>query len=113
MSGEPTFLELGVPSGSRARAFYEALLGWKMRDMKADNFHTQTATAGIGVHCGDPDACFVPYFAVPDIDAAIAHVTELGGKAGRRSDDSGLGRFAECTDPQGVRFGLHQAPPAT
>jgi uncharacterized protein len=110
MSGHPSFVELGVPSGSAARGFYEQALGWRFQDMGNDNFWAQTETAQIGLHPQDPDACFVVYFAVDDLDAALERVLKLGGREVRRADDPKFGRFVECRDPQGVRFGLHQRP---
>jgi predicted enzyme related to lactoylglutathione lyase len=63
------------------------------------------------VHPQDPDACVVVYFAVADIKAAAAKVNELGGQAGTPGDEQpGFGRFLECRDDQGVRFGLRQLP---
>jgi predicted enzyme related to lactoylglutathione lyase len=36
-------------------------------------------------------------------------VRELGGKAADPGPaEAAFGRFAQCEDPQGVRFGLHQ-----
>ena len=66
MTGEPTYLELGVPDPARALAFYRSVLGWEL----------------------DPAA---------------------GGEVlGPVSDSGGFGRWAECRDDQGVRFGLRQ-----
>lgn len=111
MAGEASFIEIGVPSGSRARDFYQALFGWTPRPMGHDNFAMETPTVGVGVHSGDDDACMVVYFAVGDIDAAVARVRELGGKADEPGAETpGFGRFVECRDPQNVRFGLRQPP---
>jgi predicted enzyme related to lactoylglutathione lyase len=112
MAGEPSFIEIGVPSGSRARDFYQQLFGWTSRPMGKDNFAMESPTVGVGVHAGDPDACMVVYFAVSDIDAAVARLRELGGQADEPGPETeGFGRFVECRDPQNVRFGLRQAPP--
>jgi predicted enzyme related to lactoylglutathione lyase len=107
--GAPSFLELGVPRGAPARDFFRDLLGWDFRQMGDDNFAARTPTLEIGVHNGDEDRCFVVYFAVPDIEAAAERVRALGGKADPPGPaQPGFGRFTECRDPQGVRFGLHQ-----
>lgn len=46
------------------------------------------------------------YFSVPDVDAAILRVWELGGRAEEPMDEEpGFGRFASCHDDQGVSFG--------
>jgi uncharacterized protein len=109
--GAPSFIELGVPAGSSARRFYEQLFGWTVREMGNDNFLFQTPTLQIGLHSGDADAVFVIYFLVDDIEAAVARVREAGGKApDPGAEEAGFGRFVECRDDQGVRFGLRQLP---
>ena len=111
MSGEPSFLEIGVPDGNRARGFFNELFGWASHEMGADNFWMETPTARVGVHPNDEDRVIVVYFRVSDIDAAVERVRALGGSAGEPGvEDQGFGRFVECRDPQGVRFGLHQRP---
>ena len=110
--GAPSFIELGVPAGSRARRFYEQLFGWTMRDMGNDGFLAETGSSmQIGIHPGDADAVFVIYFLVDDIDAAVERVRAAGGKADEPGpEQAGFGRFVECRDDQGVRFGLRQLP---
>jgi predicted enzyme related to lactoylglutathione lyase len=109
MAGEPTFIELGVPSGGRAHPFYQALFGWTVHPMEQDNFWMQTPTIRVGLHPGDETATMVVYFDVDDIEAAARRVRELGGQAPEPGPETpGFGRFVECRDPQGVRFGLHQ-----
>lgn len=107
MAGEPSYLELGVPDPYAARAFYAALFGWP----GASEGPGQVDTAGlsIGVHGGDPNAHFEVFFAVPDLDAAMAKVTELGGSlVSDVTDSSGFGRWVECRDNQNVAFGLRE-----
>ena len=57
------------------------------------------------------------FFAVDDLDVALARVAELGGAHIPMGDHDGgdaapLGRFAICRDDQGSLFGLHQPPGA-
>lgn len=108
MAGEPTFLEIGVPSGSRAREFYEKLFGWTFHDMEGENYWIETPTLRAGLHPDDDTKIIGVYFSVPDIRAAIERVRELGGEANLRPGGDGDDRFAECRDNQGVYFGLHQ-----
>lgn len=42
MSGEVSFIELGVADAKRGRAFYEALFGWKFAPGPARRRHIQT-----------------------------------------------------------------------
>jgi predicted enzyme related to lactoylglutathione lyase len=77
--------------------------------MPHESFYAATPTVGVGMHGHDDDRTIVVYFAVDDIESAVERVRALGGT----SDDpgpaiEGFGRFVECRDPQGVRFGLHQ-----
>jgi len=49
------------------------------------------------------------FFAVDDLDASLAQATSLGGTVeGEIHDNPGSGRWCECTDDQGLRFGLRQ-----
>jgi len=108
--GAPSFLELGVTDPVRAKAFYSGLFAWKATAV-GSGFHVDLPGTGVGVHGDDPSKCFVPYFRVSDLDAALARVRALGGKTeGYRSESATFGRFAECEDDQGVRFGLHEPP---
>jgi hypothetical protein len=108
VSGEPSYIELGVPDADRAVAFYGAVLGWAV-DPSAGMTQIETPTLSIGVHGQDPGTHFEVLFAVPDIDAALAAVAAAGGEVVSPVTDSpGFGRWAECRDDQGVRFGLRQ-----
>ena len=111
MAGEPSFIEIGAPSGRASREFYQQLFGWTFHPMGEDNFWVQTPTIRAGVHAGDDTRVMVVYFAVDDIEQAIARVRELGGTADEPGPETeGFGRFAQCRDGQGIIFGLHQAP---
>lgn len=62
------------------------------------------------MHTNDPLPGFLVFFGVPDLDVAIAKVVSLGGKAEAPTEEPGFGRFCFCTDPAGLRFGLHVPP---
>ena len=110
MSGEPSYLELCVEDADAARAFYGGLLGWAASDSHGPG-QVETASLGIGIHDGDPSALFEVFFAVTDLDSSLAKVVELGGRVlGEVHDGAGFGRWAECQDDQGTRFGLRQQP---
>jgi predicted enzyme related to lactoylglutathione lyase len=107
-SGEPSYVELGVPDADAARAFYGALLGWQPGTPSGPG-SVETSTLGIGIHDGDDERHFEVFFAVVDLDASVALLTELGGgPVGEVHDSPGFGRWVECADDQGVRFGLRQ-----
>ena len=108
MTGEPSYIELGVSNPDAARAFYGPLLGWAPSGAEGGG-QVDTPTLDIGIHGGDPSAIFEVFFAVDDLDASLAQVAELGGTVTSEVHDSpGFGRWAECADDQGVRFGLRQ-----
>jgi predicted enzyme related to lactoylglutathione lyase len=111
MAGRPTHFELGVSSAGRARTFYSGLLGWTFHTMgDGDEAWIETGGVNGGVHENDPQPGIVVYFTVPDIEAALETVSALGGQPGTPSAfEPGFGRFAECLDDQGAKFGLHQS----
>jgi hypothetical protein len=108
MTGEPTYIELGVPDATAARAFYAAVLGWP-GGPSAGAGQVDTLTLDIGVHDGDDERHFEVFFAVDDLDGALDKVVECGGRVvSDVHDTAGFGRWVECADDQGVRFGLRQ-----
>ena len=107
MSGEPSYIELGVRDAEAAKAFYGRLLGWR----PAGPGQVDTATLSIGIHGGDDASHFEVFFTVDDLAASINQVPALGGRVESDVHDSpGFGRWVECVDDQGVRFGLRQLP---
>ena len=108
MTGEPSHVELGVEDPDKARAFYGELLGWRPSGDSGPG-QVGTASLSIGIHGGDPRSIHEVFFAVDDLEVALAEVTRLGGAQTSGINDSGdFGRWAECTDDQGTVFGLHQ-----
>jgi uncharacterized protein len=109
--GAPSYLELCVDDAQKARAFYGALLGWKT-DGDAGPGQASTGGLDVGIHDHDPSALLEVFFAVHDLDAAVGRVTELGGRtiSEVHADNAAFGRWVECEDDQGVRFGLRQVP---
>lgn len=117
MKGELAFFEIGVSNVQKGRSFYEGLFGWTFEAGPSDGgFTIRTPSVPGGMHGGDAGATPYVFFAVDDMDAAIARVTELGGQVEDldiEGDDASMtrfGRFKLCRDDQGSRFGLHQRP---
>jgi hypothetical protein len=108
MTGEPTFFELGVPDGSKASRFYQELFGWEVDPMGGDNFMLRTPNTQIGLHPNDDSRILEVFFSVADLEAAVKRVEELGGTAQKARHGGEFGRFVECSDDQGVKFGLHE-----
>ncbi|QCH25221.1 VOC family protein [Mycobacteroides salmoniphilum] len=110
MTGEPTYFEIGVPDAVRAQKFYQRLFGWTPHAM-GETGQAWLETGGVrgGLHNDDEDRRIDVFFGVPDIEAAVSSVRELGGEAEDPGpEEPDFGRFAFCRDDQGVRFGLHQ-----
>ena len=117
MAGELAFFELGVEDADRGRAFYEGLFGWSFeRGPSGQGWAIGAPGTPGGMHAGDPGAAPYVFFAVDDMDAAIARVRELGGTIeemdvkGDADSVARFGRFKLCRDDQGSPFGLHQRP---
>jgi uncharacterized protein len=108
VTGEPSHFELGVPDAARAKAFYGGLFGWSFTPTEGENAWIEAPGVRGGLHDGDDAANIVVYFRVPDIEAAVARVRELGGTADEPGPAETGGRFASCRDDQGVEFGVHE-----
>ncbi|MGD0192296.1 MAG: VOC family protein [Rhizomicrobium sp.] len=103
------YFTLKVKDVVRAQRFYGDAFGWEFEG-GPQGAHVKNTKLPVGIAPGGPvDISFV-YFKVPNLDAAIAHISELGGTArGRSESPSGLS--AICTDDQGTEFSLWQPAP--
>lgn len=100
--GDLYYFTLPTPDLARAQAFFGAVLGWQFDDPQSGHASNISAPPG-GVHVGQ--TTYDLWFAVPDIEAAVARIRELGGTSTEPVlYDSGWA--AECTDDQGTRFCL-------
>lgn len=105
---KPSYLEIGAINNDDARAFFQALFGWSYTPMD-DGGWFDTGEIKTGLHREDDRPSIVVYFDVPEIEAAVAKVRQLGGTAEDPTPEvPGFGRFSTCADPQGIRFGLRQ-----
>jgi predicted enzyme related to lactoylglutathione lyase len=105
------YFTVDVPDGSRAAAFYGALLGWDARTgSQPGGFHVENISPPGGINGNADGAGVTIYFRVDDVAAAAARVRELGGRVlSEQSYPSGAN--ASCLDDQGVPFQLwHPAP---
>lgn len=83
------------------------LLGCTFNTTKGEWAWIDTRGVRGGLHDGD-ESNITLYFSVPDIEAAVRRVRELGGQADDPEHASSSGRYVSCRDDQGVRFGLHE-----
>ena len=113
--GLPSWFELTAHDYDAQVPFYRDVFGWTT-EVVTDTpgqfryivlAHGQDRLAGI--MDGGPDPFWDVYFWVADSDAALARVTELGGKVLRDAEDTPYGRLATVADPLGARFKLMAA----
>ena len=108
-----SLVEFPADDPERARRFWSGLLGAELGERSDDEgrgWQTHTGTPSVGVHArgtGPGDTVSLPYFAVGDLDAAIARVVALGGSVIHPGS-----RWAICRDSEGSPFGLALDPPA-
>ncbi len=116
--GAVSFFEIGVGDSAAGRAFYEGLFGWGFETGPSGNgWMLRSPNLEGGMHPDDAGGGPYLFFAVDDMDAAVARVAELGGEilpdmGSGETDESTrkFGRFKFCKDDQGSPFGLHQPP---
>ena len=112
----PVHFELGADDVERAIAFYEKVFGWKFQkwDGPIDYWLIMTGEEGEpGIDGGlgrkSDGLENANTIDVPDIDAAIAAITESGGKiVSPKSAVPGVGWMAYCQDTEGNTFGAMQ-----
>jgi predicted enzyme related to lactoylglutathione lyase len=108
MHGNVSFLELGSVDTESSRAFFQRVFGWSFHPMSQGAGWFQAPTMRIGLHGDDPQPQIYVFLEVPELEAAMALVREAGGEADPPTSEPGFGKFSNCRDPQGIRFGLHQ-----
>jgi predicted enzyme related to lactoylglutathione lyase len=120
---KPTFFDLTVRDLERARTFFEALLDWRFERFPmpypyyrivAGRADEPGIDGGIGALTDAPAAGGRPMTQVTvpvgDLDAALARVAQAGGEVVEpRVAIPGIGWYATCAEPGGLRFGLIQA----
>jgi uncharacterized protein len=111
MTGNVSFLEIGSKDAAVSSAFFQELFGWQFTPMSEGGGWFQTPSIRAGLHGDDPVPQLYVFFDVPNLTAAIARVRTAGGQAeDPGAIEPGFGRFSNCLDPQGIRFGLHEIP---
>lgn len=106
---EVGYLTLELPDTDRGRAFYGDLFGWRFEPgpSGAGYAHVGNTRLPLGLSPADGPGGHTVYFRVPDLEAALRRVEELGGKH-EEAATSASGRHAACVDDQGVAFSLWQ-----
>jgi uncharacterized protein len=117
--GTLCWADLNTPDPAKAKAFYSALLGWKIAAGEHDTSgyeHIQNGEAMIGgippvrPQSGQIPAHWLIYFLAADVDATTAKAKEMGAKVHLEPMSmEGVGRFAVIADPQGAAFAIFKS----
>jgi uncharacterized glyoxalase superfamily protein PhnB len=100
--GDLYYFNIAVADAARAAAFYNAVLGWDVRDGHIANISAPPGSVGDYYPASDGVRL---WFVVEDIRASVAKVRELGGTA-TEPTESESGWSSDCTDDQGTLFCL-------
>ncbi len=102
-----SLIEFPADDPDRARRFWHGVLGVTLAPRPAaagSGWQTDTDNLRLGVHERGPgpgDRFALPYFAVPDLPAALELVRALDGEVVHPGE-----RWAICRDSEGTPFGL-------
>lgn len=118
--GEVSWHELITTDPDAGWDFYRTLFGWhetSQMDMGETGVYRMFGWADFpmgGIYAKPPESpvsSWLIYVKVPDLDAAVATVSKLGGQIlyGPMDVPDNGGRVAGAMDPQGAAFALHQA----
>jgi uncharacterized protein len=115
--GAPCHFELHTRDYDATVAFYEKVFGWTPSTVAdTPGFRYTVLDVADGENAGIMDASgFLPegmpahwsvYFAVEDVDAALAKVVDLGGAVVQPAESTPYGRLATAADTTGALFKL-------
>ncbi|GAA2209451.1 VOC family protein [Nonomuraea monospora] len=116
-AGSLGWVELYTPDPVGIRAFYQSVFGWRIEDLPMGDTSypvispaegdESSAAAGLAqLQAGDRPH-WLPYFEVPDCDAAVAAAQRLGATTQTQATTTeGVGRMAFLADPFGARFAV-------
>ena len=116
MAGKIVHFEIPADDTAQGQAFWGSLFGWTFESYPGPSEYHMTRISdelGGAVTNMEPGKRGLRvYFDVDDINAGVAKVNELGGKAGEPMPVPTMGWFSTCTDTQGNEFGLWQTDPS-
>lgn len=113
-TGHPAWIDLNSADLDYTRKTYGHLFGWDTEDGTSDTsgyvvaLKNGRASAGVYADDGSTPSAWLLYFAVDDVEAALARATDAGATVliEPPSGPSPAGRFAVLSDPTGAQFGL-------
>jgi predicted enzyme related to lactoylglutathione lyase len=120
---KPTYFDLTVSDVAQARAFFESVLGWRFEkfDMPYEYYRIQAgAESEPGIDGGMGSAKDTPLsegrpmtqvtVPVTNLNDVLARVVANGGNIVEpRVPIPGIGWYATCAEPGGLKFGLIEA----
>ncbi|MFO7587141.1 MAG: VOC family protein [Gemmatimonadota bacterium] len=116
--GDVSWRELIADDYAEAFAFYRELFGWEVAEdmeMGADGIYRIYGAGGpplggmMNKEPGMPVGAWLFYVRTDDLDAVLERVRAGGGEVlNGPMDVPGGGRIAQCRDPQGAAFALHE-----
>ncbi|MGI5499579.1 VOC family protein [Lentzea sp. CA-135723] len=112
-SGEPCWVELSA--GVAEDGYWLGELGWESRDVAEDlvvftsSRHGDARAVAGRLRSSDGDG-WRPFFAVDDLDGAVARVSELDGRVLREPTTVPTGRIASIEGPHGGSCVLLEKP---
>ena len=113
MPGNLVHFELPAENTKRAMDFYRQLFGWEFSGFEGPVEYNMTQAGG-----GAGGAVYprqesergpIVYFDTDDIDATVARINELGGKAEQKQAIPGVGWYARARDTEGNAISLFQS----
>jgi predicted enzyme related to lactoylglutathione lyase len=117
VAGKVVHIELPSGDADRASTFWRGLFGWDIGSSAMEEFDYRMAQIaedqGVAVYPGGDKAGsgLIVYFDTDDIEASIARVRELGGRAEDKQPVPTHGWFSPCVDTEGNAFSLWQNDP--
>jgi len=108
--GDIGYASWNTPDVERAARFYAEVLGWEYAGASGQGRHVTGASMSLGLWGGQPTNTLFCVYAVDDVHEAVRLVREAGGEAGE-PEARPYGTVADCTDPDGVAFGVYQPVP--
>ena len=120
---KPTYFDLTVPNVAQAKAFFEVVLGWRFEkfDMPYEYYRIQAGPdtepgidGGIGAVKDAPLSEGKPLtqltIPVSNLAEVLSRVVAAGGSVvEQRIPIPGVGWYATCAEPGGLKFGLIEA----
>jgi uncharacterized protein len=123
---KPTYFDLTVRDVAQTRAFFESVLSWRFEkiDMPYEYYRVQAGPEGEpGIDGGIGSVKDAPLsegkpmtqvtIPVANLDNTLKRVLASGGTIlEQRIPIPGIGWYATCAEPGGLKFGLIEADPA-